>query len=236
VLHSFTGGSDGANPYASLIADKQGALYGTTHVGGSSGSGTVFKLTPPVNGQTAWKETVLYSFGGSDGAFPWAGLVADKQGALYGTTTAAGNAACDGGYGCGTVFKLTPPVNGQTAWKETVLHTFAGGGDGATPFAGLIADQQGALYGTTEQGGSSNYGTVFKLTPPAKAQTTWTETVLHSFSFSSSDLDGVYPTASLIAGEQGTLYGATPNGGSRGPYGYGNNGYGYGTVFKLTLH
>jgi uncharacterized repeat protein (TIGR03803 family) len=88
---------------AALIADNQGVLNGTTYSGGSAGSGTVFKLTPPARGQTAWKETVLYSFaGGSDGRSPNTGLIADK-GALYGTTTSGGSGTHQGG----TVFKLT---------------------------------------------------------------------------------------------------------------------------------
>ena len=115
-------------------------------------------------------ETVLYSFkgkGASDGAGPLAGLIADKEGALYGTTQNGGTGNGDSGFG--TVFKLTPPTKGQTAWTETVLYRFLGGSDRAIPFAGLIADKEGALYGTTQGLGSVN-GTVFKLTPPAKGQ------------------------------------------------------------------
>ena len=107
VLYPFKGGSDGLNPYAGLIADKEGALYSTTFVGGgSSNAGTVFKLTPPASGQTAWTETVLYSFtGGAAGGYPYAGLIADKQAAVYGTTFGGGGIA---GYpGGGTVFRLT---------------------------------------------------------------------------------------------------------------------------------
>ncbi|MGH9208408.1 MAG: choice-of-anchor tandem repeat GloVer-containing protein, partial [Acidimicrobiales bacterium] len=175
VLHSFTGSPiDGANPYAGLIADSSGNLYGTTYGGGASQNGVVFKLTP---GGT---ETVLYSFcsltGCSDGAAPQAGLIADSSGNLYGTTAAGGaSAACT--VGCGVVFKLTP---GGT---ETVLYSFTGGGDGALPEAGLIADSSGNLYGTTEIGGALNSGTVFKLTgtgfatPPAYVTNTSSNTV-----------------------------------------------------------
>ena len=97
-------------------------------------------------------ETVLYSFkGGIDGAGPRAGLIFDANGALYGTT-------CEGGTaGYGTVFKLTPPTAGKTQWTETVLHRFPGGSDGARPSAGLICDSNGALYGTTEEGGISGH-------------------------------------------------------------------------------
>jgi hypothetical protein len=103
-------------------------------------------------------ETVLYSFkgGSNDGLEPVAGLIFDKQGALYGTTASAGT-------NLGTVFKLTPPANGQTAWTPTVLYRFTGGSDGGDPVAVLIADDSGALYSTTIIGGID--GTVFKLTP-----------------------------------------------------------------------
>jgi uncharacterized repeat protein (TIGR03803 family) len=174
VLYRFTGGSDGSDPRGGLIADKEGALYGTTRKGRNGIScggdcGTVFKLTPPAEGQTAWTETVLYRFtGGSDGREPFAGLIAGQQGALYGTTIRGGTG--NGGSGFGTVFKLTPPAKGQTAWKETVLYRFTGGSDGSEPIAGLIADKEGALYGTTEVGGgNNNNGTVFKLTLCEKA-------------------------------------------------------------------
>ena len=222
VLYSFTGGSDGADPIAGLIADKEGALYGTALNGGTAGAGTVFKLTPPAKGQTAWTPTVLYRFCSqpscSDGGNPAARLIADKEGTLYGTTSQGGNS------GYGTVFKLTPPAKGLTAWTETVLHRFTGGftggSDGADPIAGLIADKEGALYGTTQGGGTGGAGAVFKLTPPAKGQTAWTETVLHSFTNS----DGSSPNAGLIADNSGALYGTTAGGGSAFS----------GTVFKLT--
>jgi uncharacterized repeat protein (TIGR03803 family) len=237
VLYRFTGGSDGALPQTgSLIADNQGALYGTTNIGGDSVNnayGTVFKLTPPAKGQTAWTETVLYRFtGGSDGVIPIGGVIADNQGALYGTTRFGGG-ACPASNGFGTVFKLTPPAKGQTAWTETVLYSFKGGSDGASPLAGLTADNRGALYSTTQQNGSSGnngygFGTVFKLTPPAKGQTAWTETVLYSFKGGS---DGFSPWAGLIADNQSALYGTTNIGG-----GSSNCGYGCGTIFKLTLY
>jgi uncharacterized repeat protein (TIGR03803 family) len=223
VLHSFigyssTGYSDGSFPFAGLIADKEDALYGTTYQGGNRDAGMVFRLTPPATGQTAWTETALYSFtGGSDGFNPGAGLIADKQGALYGTTQF-------GGTGYGTVFRLTPPTRGQKTWTETVLYSFIGGSDGGNPVAGLIFDKEGALYSTTLQGGSSNGGTVFKLTPPAKGQTAWTETVLYSFCSLSSCSDGLRPFAGLIADKEDALYSTTIENGSGD----------YGTVFRLT--
>jgi uncharacterized repeat protein (TIGR03803 family) len=160
VLYAFTGGDDGGGPAAGLTLDAQGNLYGTTEYGGSANSGTVFKL------DTTGKETVLHSFtGAGDGAAPVASLVLDAQGNLYGTTSFGGDLACAyyGQPGCGTVFKVS--VTG----KETVLHRFTGtGGDGGNPFAGLVFDTQGNLYGTTAYGGLSGgavaAGTVFKLT------------------------------------------------------------------------
>jgi uncharacterized repeat protein (TIGR03803 family) len=147
VLYSF-GGGDGALPRAGLILDTAGNLYGSTFSGGASGFGTVFKLTP------TGSESILHSFAGApgDGAFPYAGLIADAAGNLYGTT------AQGGANGLGTVFKLTPMGN------ESVLHSFAGApGDGANPFAGLIADAAGNLYGTTYYGGANDAGTVFEF-------------------------------------------------------------------------
>jgi uncharacterized repeat protein (TIGR03803 family) len=150
VLDPFIGG----NPAAGLLADSSGNLFGTTVGGGGSslvcplGCGRVFKLSPGGTG------TVLYTFtDGSDGGLPLAGLIADSKGNLYGTTGGGG------AWGNGVVFKLTP---GGT---ETVLYSFKGGiSDGSIPGAGLIADSSGNLYGTTEFGGASDAGTVFKLT------------------------------------------------------------------------
>ena len=201
VLYSFTGGADGSQPWASLIMDAQGNLYGTTTSGGSYKNGVVFKLDP-----TTRKETVLYSFiGGADGGSPQAGLIMDAQGNLYGTTNYGGSHPPNG-----VVFKLDP-----TTRKETVLHSFGQtSGDGTTPTAGLIMDAQGNLYGTTLQGGSDANGVVFKLDP-----TTRKETVLHRFT---GGADGSQPLAGLIMDAKGNLYGTTTLG-----------GYGGGVVFKL---
>jgi uncharacterized repeat protein (TIGR03803 family) len=158
VLHSFCSQSDcadGNEPYAGLIFDKKGNLYGTTYRGGDNGLGTVYKVTP------SGTESVLYSFcsqreGGDclDGAGPYAGLVFDKKDNLYGTTLFGGHNTYSS---WGTVFELTP------SGEETVLYTFELP-DGATPYAGLVFDDKGNLYGTTYEGGY-HYGTVFKLTP-----------------------------------------------------------------------
>lgn len=202
VLHAFAkSGSDGEIPYAGLIQGSDGNFYGTTYFGGSGGYGTIFKVTP------SGTETVLYSFaGGSDGEHPYAGVIQGSDGNFYGTTYFGGTS------GNGTVFRVTP------SGSETVLYTFAGGStDGANPEAGLIQGSDGNFYGNTYLGGPSNLGTVFMLTPNG------TETILHAFAGGSSD--GANPSANLVQGSDGNLYGSTGAGGSSGE----------GTFFKVTL-
>jgi len=159
VLYTFTGGADGGGPAGGVISDAAGNLYGTTSSGGQSNMGVVYKI------DTAGQETVLYSFkGGTDGAFPQAGVTADSAGNLYGTTACGGTGSTTGGGqftcgndGAGVVFKL------DAGGQETVLYTFAGGTDGAIPVAAVVLDSQGNLYGTTNGGGAFNAGVVFKL-------------------------------------------------------------------------
>lgn len=231
VLYRFMGKAahDGALPSAGLTFDGQGALYGTTYKGGDSDFGTVFKLTPPPAGKTAWKGTVLHSFKGKsarDGAFAVAGLIFDRAGALYGTT---GNG---GDNDLGTVFRLAPPrLGGDGKWVESVLHSFAGSpNDGAIPVAGLKRDQSGAFYGTTVQGGprggAAGGGTVFKLTRLPTGQTKWIVTLLHSFDWF-PNCDDTNPTAGVIFDKNGALYGTASAGGPSFPT------VGNGTVFKL---
>lgn len=219
ILYSFTDGSDGKDPVGGVIFDSSGALYGTSSQGG--GAGTVFKLTPPAAGKTQWTYSLLHSFAASnDGKNPWGRLIMIK-GELYGTTHSGG-----GGKSIGTVFKLTPPAVGKTVWTETVLHRFDHAGDGTFPSsASLIANSSGALYGTTETGGSLGFGMAFKLTPPGAGQTAWTETVLYSFK---NVMDGSRPLTDLsLDNSKGVLYGTTSTGG-------GSSATGCGTVFKLT--
>jgi len=205
VLHSFGAGTDGSGPTGSLIFDGGGNLYGATYAGGTSNVGTVFELSP--NGSGGWTESVLYSFNnnGSDGNYPYAGLVFDSAGNLYGTTYYGGTS------NQGSIFKLSP--NGGGGWTETVLHSFDfnfNETDGAYPTAGVIFDHAGNLYGTTDNGGTCNYGTAFEFSPAGGGN--WTETVLHSFC--NGGADGYRPFAGLIIDHAGNLYGTTSVGGS----------------------
>jgi uncharacterized repeat protein (TIGR03803 family) len=154
VLWNFGGTGDGSTPYASLHLDSGGNLYGTTDYGGIYGEGTVFELS---KSGSSWIEFRLYSFGGpGDGAFPLAGLVADSSGNLYGTTYNGG------AHNEGTVFKLAPTVD---TWNESWLYSFVGNTTGWFPYGGLVRASNGNLYGTTERGGASDYGTVFEIVP-----------------------------------------------------------------------
>jgi len=152
ILHAFTGGADGGSPIGKLIADGAGNYYGTTYSGGiagcGAGCGTVFKL------DAAGAVSVVYAFnGGRDGANPSGGVIMGTGGALYGTTTNGGNA------GAGTVFRI------GASGAEKILYAFGGGSDGANPDAGLTADANGKLYGTTAGGGAYAQGVVFRVKP-----------------------------------------------------------------------
>ncbi len=236
VLYSFKDdGADGAEPYASLIPDHAGNLYGTTDAGGTYGYGTVFELTPGANG--TWTEAVLYSFcavgGCADGASPLASLILDGAGNLYGTTYSGG---ANGG---GGVFQLAPEAGGT--WMETTLYSFcaaSGCTDGTNPQANLIFDAVGNLYSTTSAGGTGpcknqngkiiGCGTVFELIPSGNG--IWAETVLYSFTGHSND--GAEPLAGVIFDPAGNLYGTTSSGGASHRAAC-VRGYACGTVFQL---
>jgi uncharacterized repeat protein (TIGR03803 family) len=198
VLHNFTNGADGGNPYGGVISDWEGNLYGTAVGGGASGAGVVFKIDKSGN------ESVLYSFtGGADGAHPYGELVRDWKGNLYGTTNGGGASSA------GAVFKIDKSGN------ESVLYSFTGGSDGGYPLAGVILDSKGILYGTTNGGGASGAGVVFKV------DTSGNETVLYSFTGGD---DGGYPLWVVLARDgAGNLYGTTSGGGASGA----------GVVFKV---
>jgi uncharacterized repeat protein (TIGR03803 family) len=235
VLYSFCPAgygncTDGAYPEAGLTQDAAGNLYGTTSSGGAN-QGTVFKLAPPAQQGGVWTETVLYSFtGGTDGGQPQASVILDAAGNLYGTTLVGGDSSCNAvfGPGCGVVFKLAPPAQLSGAWTETVLHAFTEGTDGGTPYAGVIQDAAGNLYGTTWFGGlagppcDSFCGVVFKL------DTSGNETVLYSFT---GTADGAEPLAGVIEDAAGNLYGTASGGGNQGAFCQGEGGCG--VVFKL---
>ena len=209
VLHSFQC-VEGANPYAGLAMDAAGNLYGTASSALACGvaGGTVFKIDPAGN------FVILHTFTGPDGAGPTGGLILDAAGNLYGTAGGGGTGACPDLAGfvspCGLVFKLDPAGN------ETILYNFQRGADGGNPFAGLLMDAAGNLYGTTVTGGSGTSGicsgetglpgcgTVFKVDPFGN------ETVLYSFKGGS---DGALPQAGVIMDAAGNLYGVTSEGG-----------------------
>ena len=214
VLHNFTGGQDGANPYAGVTIDRAGNLYGTAYSGGSGSQGTVYELKPR-NGN--WTLDPLYSFcselGCTDGAHPESRVVFSPQGILYGTTNVGGVP------GYGIVFQLRPPATAPHSaiysWTETVLYSFTNSPDGSHPgYGDVIFDQANNIYDTTIAGGQSGSGTVYELTPSG------TESVLYSF----SGLYGVEPYGSVVFDNAGNLYGTTYAGGN-------SSG---GTAFELT--
>jgi uncharacterized repeat protein (TIGR03803 family) len=220
ILHSFAGGTaDGFEPYAGLIANSAGDLYGTAAYEGPGGQGIVYQLTPPSGGGT-WTENILWSFtGASDGATPTSNLVMDSSGAIYGTTVFGGT------YNCGTFFQLTPPGTGGTAWSENSLYQFpCFGSESATQDATAIAydPATGIFYGILQAGGPHDGGSVYKL---ALSGGVWTYTTLHSFNDNSSDpgyANGCNPW-SLLFGPDGDLYGTALY-----------CGLGTGTVFRLS--
>lgn len=232
TLYSFPG----TNAASSLVLGADGNLYGTTYGGigscSSTGCGTVFELMRTSSG---WQEIVLYNFTGqADGANP-DGLTFDAAGNLYGTARHGGivNTNCSG-LSCGVVFELTPSSSG---WNETVLYSFTGVSDGSNPFAGVVFDNAGNLYGTTYYGGNggcsvgsaqTSCGTVFELTP---SSTGWTESVLYRFT---GGADGANPAAPLILDGAGNLYGTTYLGGNSGSQCIGGTTSGTcGVVFEL---
>ena len=250
-LYSFTGGSDGANPRASLVFSTHGVIFGTTEQGGQYGYGSIFSLTLTSG---TWVFQTVYSFEGApagcgasgpicDGAYPEAGLVqSPKSGLFYGTTYGGGSA------GYGTVFQLTPPAPPSITWTEKPLWSFLGSpSDGANPLAGVTFTSKGALFGTTYAGGGVGWGTVFELTQSAGV---WSESVLHSFNGAPSSAgggsacgtsgdptpcDGGAPAGNvLVNATTGVLTGTTTLGGNPTACNQINYEQGCGTVFQLT--
>ena len=190
TLYDFKGGSDGADPEGRLVMGRNGNFYGTTSSGGN-GNGTVFEIT------TNGKESILYRFKGdtnnSDGSAPEAGLVWGLNGNLYGTTSQGGPD------GLGTIFMISP------TGKERILYSFKGDTDGASPEGPLLMGPNGNFYGTASQGGTSDAGTVFKITPTGKIR------ILYSFK---GGTYGENPKGGLIFGSDANLFGTTTYGGN----------------------
>ncbi len=198
VLQSLTNTTSGSHPLAGLALGTNGNFYGTTYQGGSSGEGAVFQMTP------AGSATLLYSFtNGVDGSYPSAGLIEGSDGSFYGTAILGGT------NNHGSVFKIS------SAGALTPLYSFTGGLDGATPESQLVQGAPGVFYGTTTNGGSNNFGVVFKITSAGAF------TSLYSFT---NGEDGALPVAGLAVGANGNLYGTTFSGGSNF----------MGTLFEIT--
>ena len=235
-LYQFTGAADGAYPNGVVIGPN-GTLYGNAHggglqmctgAGGNPGCGVVFNLRPPARACTTalcpWAETAIYRFmpGGVDAANPAGDPVFDQSGVLYGATEFGGGVNCNGGAGCGTVFKLVPSGD---SWTESVLYGFTRDGvNGFRTYAGVVLDKSGNLYGTNYWGPTTGCtsdvgcGTVYELTPSGSG---WTQKTLYPLQGPS---DGGHPIAGVIFDNSGNLYGATAE------YGTGGGG----TVFQLT--
>ena len=212
VVYAARNNGDGMEPRGGVVSDGSGNLYGVFGYGGPHNYGAVYELSPSGSG---WTEQTVYGFTfGSDGGFPFGGLIMDSSGNLYGTTSSGG---CGGG---GTVFELTP---GNGGWTFNTLYSFSGVGNYSGPRDKLVMDAAGNLYGTTYSTGAYQAGSVFELTPSNGG---WTFTSLHDFDF----LDGYDPVCSLVFDANGNLYGTTSLGGT----GTGCNGGGCGVVFEIT--
>ncbi len=227
VLHTFTGGQDGGGPEGLVAVDRAGNFYGSTPFGGSrsgvcsalGGCGTVFRSSHK-NG--SWIFTPLYVFqGGNDGGQSLSGVTLGPDGAIYGTTLFGGGTGCEQGFGCGTVFKLTPPAQfchmALCAWTETVLYRVNNPNDPGGFFGGVILDHAGNIYGMGAFGGTGNSGVVYELSPSGGS---YTLSVIYNFQGGN---DGAGPLGNLAMDAVGNLYGTATYGGA----------HGYGTVFKL---
>ena len=206
VLYRFTGALDGANPgYGQLVFDHSGNIYGTTGGGGDLGSGVVYQLTHSSGG---WQESVLHSFDGmGDGLEPLSGVVFDSQANLYGTTVRGG------AHGNGTVYELT---SSESGWMISKQYDIAN--EGNSPYAGVILDQLGNVYGATLLGGPGNGGTIFQL---VSSGSQWSSSIIGSFSPLGGQGLGAFSNLTMDAA--GNLYGTTGTDGA----------HGFGSVFKL---
>lgn len=215
LLHSFTGSPDAEYPSTDLVIDGAGNLYGMTVLGGTYGSGAVFRLSPT---KTGWDETVLYSFtSGLDGGQPYGGVTLDASGNLYGSAVVGGTYGNCPEDGCGVVWRLTPAPGGT--WTHSVLHDFDLD-DGSGPGGPVVFDAFGNLYGMTPTGGPYGLGVVYQLAPTVSGP--WNYTMIHAFT---GGEDGATGSAGrlLVDGQQ-NLYGVATVGGANG----------VGNVFRLS--
>jgi uncharacterized repeat protein (TIGR03803 family) len=213
-LYSFGGPGDGAKPEGGLYVNAKGVVFGTTADGGYSGDGTVYRMQPRATG--TYQESVVHSFGYSDGAHPISTLIGDAKGDLYGTTLGGGPSGANG-----TVFRMQPAGSG---YSEKVLYAFRGyPNDGSAPFSCVTRDGKGDLFGTTVEGGTMNYGTVYKLMPRGGG---YTERIIWNFGVVAGD--GAYPTGPVLISTDGKIFGTTQQGGPGGV------SQGVGTVYELT--
>ena len=200
ILHTFQGGSDGANPYGQLTLDANGNVYGTTNGGGLSSDGTIFELSPS---GSSYQYKQIYAFQGApnDGSSPQAGLLLASNGTFYGTTFSGGK------HYEGMVYALTP--SGSGGFAETPVYSFNGPKkDLADPASPLIQDGSGNIFGTTYGGGAKYYGGVYKLTPSGPA---FKESVIYSFK--GGKKDGRYVRTGLAIDPSGNLFGTDYQGG-----------------------
>jgi uncharacterized repeat protein (TIGR03803 family) len=199
VIHTFTGGADGATGSAGRMLLGRSGLYGAATTGGLYGSGVVFELTPTAVGE--WNFRALYSFHGQpDGSFPYGALLRAPSGKIYGTTYYGGE------NGIGSVYELSPRLVGE--WDGRVIYSFQTENDGNSPISNLVRDAAGNLYGTTSEGGLGS-GIIFKLSPIGGGQ--WTESVVHPFE---GPPDGGFSYNGMVPDRFGSFYGATVHGGT----------------------
>jgi uncharacterized repeat protein (TIGR03803 family) len=218
VIHAFTGGSDGYDPYAGVTIDRGGHLYGTTSEQAGEG-GTVFEMKP-VNGN--WSFSTIFNFDITDGWIPFGRVVFGPGGSMFGTTWEGGNTQNCFEFGCGVVYNIRPPRTAcntsNCPWNGTAILSFDGEAGGGNPnLVDPVFDAAGNLYGTATTGGTSGIGVVFKLT---RSDGVWTETVIHNF----SGPDGALPYSGVIFDQAGNLYGTTGEGGQ----------FDLGTVYRLS--
>ena len=210
AIYSFADSNDGGSPnQVNPAFDQAGNLYGTAAMGGLSGRGVVYKLTPS-NG--SWNETVILNFDGPNGMYPYSGVIIDDAGNLYGTT------AYGGQHGLGSIYEISPSGSG---WAMTTLYSFQGTTDGQNPSAGLVLDRAGNLYGATPVGGSNGGGTVFELSPSGG---NWNFSLLYSLTGQPTQQHYPGVIDALAIDSTGNLYGAA----------YSEGTHSSGAIFKLT--